>query len=226
MRTHKRKLGCNSVPNVSMYNTPCNGGIPLDNAFTKSFQNGGGYFFDVGNPAVIQPGVPAVQGYSECCHPVFNTSGYEGNGNFNASGYLESVNGAPVCGAKGGGRTKGRGRTKGGANGSLGKGYSRKYGKNKRKKGNNRGKNKRKTQGIYTTKGMRKIVAQQELKLKKQSVAKQNQNQSQNKNKKQKKKHTQKHTKKGGGLPMSNFNENMVHRDFGCVQPKWNPNCV
>ena len=103
-RSYKKRIqSCHAQPNVSMYESPCNGGLPLDGAFNKAFQNGGGYFLDVGNANVIQPGVPPVQGYSECCHPVFNTSGYNGNGTFNDAGYISSVDGNPVCG---GGRRK------------------------------------------------------------------------------------------------------------------------
>ena len=217
MRTHKRKLACNAVPDVSMYDRPCNGGLPLDNAFTKAFQNGGGYFLDVGNPAVIQPGVPPVQGYSECCHPVFNTSGFEGNGNFNNSGYLSSVDGNPVCGAvKGGYRRKYR------------KGGSRKAGRNGRATGKQ---SKKRTSNLYGKFSARSIRIEEEKRSKMQNKrqstpSKGKNNQKGNNNQKGKKGKKNKGKQKGGKLPMSNFNENLVQRDLGCSQPNWNPNCV
>jgi hypothetical protein len=104
MRKHysKKRLSCNSTPDISMYNSPCKAGLPLDAAFQKSFPNqtAGGYFLDVGANQMIRPGVPPVEGYSECCQPVFNTSG---NGS-----HLASVNGNPVCG--GGRRNKNTGK--------------------------------------------------------------------------------------------------------------------
>ena len=70
---------CNAMPNVSVYNAPC-GGLPLDSQFQQQFttdtqglQNGGGYFLDIGNPNPVNPMDAPVQGYSECCHPLFDS---------------------------------------------------------------------------------------------------------------------------------------------------------
>lgn len=103
-RIRRKRSSCNKVPNLDGYASPC-GSLPLDRAFQNySEQTGSGYFLDVGSSVPIRAGVAPVNGYSECCQPVFNTSA-EG-----AGGVLESVNGKPVCG--GGKRNNGRRATK------------------------------------------------------------------------------------------------------------------
>ena len=209
---------CNANPNVSVYNTPCSG-LPLDSQFqqqfmvdTRGLQNGGGYFLDIGNPNPVNPMDAPVQGYSECCHPLFNTqvgstnmvdnSNAVANSNnannstlFNASGYAVGSNGNPICG---GGRKSPSGtrRTKKGkAKNTAARGYSNK-------------------QTRLKISRMEKTLEKIEGKIQ-ECACMMN---SKKKSKKGKKK------QKGG--QRSIFSGDMNVRTFNCSQPNWNASCV
>ena len=210
VKSRKMRGGtCNAMPNVSVYNSPCSG-LPLDSQFQQQFsqemnnnlQSGGGYFLDIGNPNPINPMDASVQGYSECCHPLFNTSVGSTNavnaanstagansGVFNASGYAVGANGNALCG---GGRK----------NANTGK---RKRGKDKAKNSKSRG---------YTGKQTRRLKEQINTQLQKKG------------SKKGKKGKGSKKGKKMKGGQNSNFSGNMMNRSFNCAQPNWNASCI
>ena len=204
------------MPNVSVYNEPC-GGLPLDSQFQQQFttdtqglQNGGGYFLDIGNPNPINPMDAPVQGYSECCHPLFDSqvgstnavdnSNLVNNANnnnstlFNASGYAVGTNGNPICG---GGKKNNNGK--------------RKTKKRKAKNTASRG---------YSQKQTRLKIARMEKTIEKIEGKIQECNCKANSK-----------GKKGGnrkqiGGERSIFSADMNTRTFNCSQPNWNASCV
>lgn len=217
----KKKLkggyNCNSIPNLSVYNTPCSG-LPLDSNFQQQFisdsmpnnlQSGGGYFLDIGNPNPVNPMDAPVQGYSECCPPVFNTS--VGSTNmvdnssmntsstnsslFNESGFAINSNGSPLCG--------------GGKKSSSG---SRRTKKDKAKNTKARG---------YSGKQTRRLKEQHSRQLEK------GKGKTKTKNSKKGKKGKGKGSrKKQRGGQNSVFTGNMMNRTFNCSQPNWNATCI
>ena len=192
----KKRLSCNSTPNLSMYHSPCKAGLPLDAAFQKAFPNqyGGGYFLDVGAQQMIRPGVPPVEGYSECCQPVFNTSG---NGS-----HLASVNGKPVCG---GGRR----------NQNTGKRVTK---RNAKKRTQDR-------YGKHTQKHVRATQAKKQNRTNQKKKKNSGNNRNIN-GKKSNRKGKGKGTKQKGSGMNSVFDGNMANRTFGCRQPNWNSKCI
>ena len=211
-RSKKIKGGgqCNTIPNLSVYNAPCSG-LPLDSQFqnyvmdngaNQNLQSGGGYFFDIGNPNPINPMDAPVQGYSECCHPLFNTSVGSTNAVnantpttanasstlFNASGYAVGSAGNPICG--------------GGKKNSDGK----------RKTKNNKAKNTR-ARG-YSAK---KTIRLEEIHRR---VLEHTSNSPKSKKGSKKGKKGQK------GGQNSVFSGNMMNRNFNCSQPQWNASCI
>lgn len=212
---------CNSMPNVSVYNSPC-GGLPLDSNFQQQFindsmpnnlQSGGGFFLDIGNPNPINPMDAPVQGYSECCPPVFDTSvgstnlvndnsiASANNSNsslFNESGYAINTNGSPLCG--------------GGKKGSNG---TRRTKKDKAKNTKSRG-----YSGKQTRRLEEKLKNQMEKKKLRTPKKKSSKGKKGNKGKK-----GGRRTKQRGGQN-SVFSGNMLNRTFNCSQPQWNASCI
>jgi len=193
---------CNTTPNLSVYDgysgfegLRCDG-LPLDSAFSNYNMSGGGFFLDVGNPNPVQGGLPPVQGYSECCPPLFSTGSQAGaNGIFNDSGYLASTNGNPICG---GGRKGGNNR-------------------------NRKRQSKKNTQSGYTRKGRNAIL--RSLSLAKTGNAKKNSKKKENgKGISSKKTGKGKKSQKGGDNSI--FTGDMSQRLFGCHQPTWDAKCV
>lgn len=220
VKSRKLKGGsvCNSMPNVSVYNSPCSG-LPLDSNFQQQFindsmqnnlQSGGGYFLDIGNTNPINPMDAPVQGYSECCPPVFDTavgstnlvdnsslSNASGTNStlFNDSGFAINSNGSPLCG--------------GGKKGDNG---SRRTKKDKAKNTKSRG---------YSGKQTRRL----EEKLKSQMEKKKLRTPKKKSSKGKKSKKGGRRKRQRGGQN-SVFSGNMLNRTFNCSQPHWNASCI
>lgn len=204
---------CDKNVDVSQYDNACTS-LPLDYRYQNYKMNGGGYFLDVGNPNPITDGFSPVQGYSECCPPVFNTSSTTGTNEFNAnntnsnlantnttgsslfndSGWLVGKAGNPICG--GGKRNKDGVRVT-------------KSTKAKDKASRN----------MYTGKQTRRRLQQLSMTQNSKKSNKNNSKKGNNKKTKGKKK-----KQKGGELSV--YHGNMVNRTFGCRQPTWSSSCI